>query len=208
MTDFTLTDVVTAAATGVIAVSAVVSACLTYGLVQENRRLRKAGTDPYVIAYPLQDRNRPEILNLNIKNVGAGPAYDVAIELQGDKENLRKYIDSSLGAWEGHPIPVLPQGEKIETILNIGHMLFDKYGDCLLMPFTAAITYETSEGKPEKHSYSIDVKPFEGCRFTRTPEVEVASSLEDLSKTFKKIVSPRGRLKVDTMNQSQPNVKK
>ena len=66
---------------GVVAISTVVYAVLTWRLVSESRRMRHAQTEPKVaVTY----RSREEwmaLLDIVVKNIGLGPAYDIKFEI-------------------------------------------------------------------------------------------------------------------------------
>lgn len=83
-------DHVTLLSGGVQAGTAAIVAFLTIFLWQENKRLRKAGTEPEVVAYLIPDVRHLHILMLVIANVGRGAAWDVSLEFMGDLESLQK----------------------------------------------------------------------------------------------------------------------
>ncbi len=83
-------DHVTLLAASVSALMAVAVTFLTGTLVGENKRLRKAGTEPEVVAYLLPDQRSINFLNLIVANVGRGPARNLELELIGDLEILQK----------------------------------------------------------------------------------------------------------------------
>src|SRR5690606_22909348 len=65
-------------------------AVLTVLVVCENRKLRKAGNSPRVVAHFELHRDGTGGLNLALSNVGTGPAFDVSFEFErepGDFEN-------------------------------------------------------------------------------------------------------------------------
>ena len=72
---------ITAIATIFIAVSAVVTTILTRKLARENELLRKAGTEPEVIAY-LDIGSH--FINFVLANVGQGPAQKVRFSIESD----------------------------------------------------------------------------------------------------------------------------
>ena len=83
---------VTAVATVVIAFSAVFTAIVTRMLARENRLLRKAGTEPKVVAYltPELGRHVP-LINLNVANIGQGPAQNVVYSIDAEENDFEEY---------------------------------------------------------------------------------------------------------------------
>ena len=73
-------QLVTAVSTAIIAISAVITAVLTWRLIRDNRNLTKVGTEPEVVAYLAGDPFQP-LTNFVLANVGRGPAKQVEFEL-------------------------------------------------------------------------------------------------------------------------------
>lgn len=70
-------NAVTAIATAVIAAFTMLTAVLTRVLMAENRRLRKAGTEPEVTAYLIPHPDGNGAINFVLANIGQGPARNV-----------------------------------------------------------------------------------------------------------------------------------
>src|SRR5919107_770169 len=81
----------TAASTFAIFLATLASAYIAAKLAAENRILRKAGTEPHVIAYLLPDERHPAILNMVIKNIGKGPAIGLKFTLEADEADLKAH---------------------------------------------------------------------------------------------------------------------
>ena len=84
-------DLISAVATVVIAVSVIITAFLTYALANENRLMRKSGTEPKVVAYLKLDPYRTYVVNFVLANVGQGPARDVEFTFQADESDFRDH---------------------------------------------------------------------------------------------------------------------
>ena len=79
-------EVLIAIPTIVIAVSTVITVILTWVLARENRLLRKAETEPQVVAYLAIPPLYQNFLNFVLANVGRGPARKVSFEFDvGEK---------------------------------------------------------------------------------------------------------------------------
>src|SRR5690606_13693257 len=99
-------------------------AALTFFLWRENRLLRKAGSEPRLIAYYEPHPDGTGGLNIAITNVGKGPAKDVYFQFEGDSENFAKYdlvLDCS---HRRGPIATIPQDGKISIFFAVGYQLF------------------------------------------------------------------------------------
>jgi hypothetical protein len=80
--------------------------------------LRKAGTEPEVVAYLLPDERHIHILNLVVTNVGRGEARNVELEFVGDLESLRKSGALMLAKSTRFILPWLPQDERFVQIFG------------------------------------------------------------------------------------------
>jgi hypothetical protein len=72
---------ITALATVILTLTTIVYAWHTSVLARENRLLRKAGTEPDVVAYLAQHPRHRTALEFVLGNVGRGPAYDVSFKI-------------------------------------------------------------------------------------------------------------------------------
>ena len=147
---------ISATATVVIALFAIVTALLTRSLANENRLIRKSGTEPKVVTYLATDSQRPHVINFVLANVGRGPAMNVEFSIEGDKEDFRAHRVSS--AFTSHSggmgTDLLPQGERIQSFFGVGPSLL---ASPPLRCFTVRLTYENLEGKTHEANYQIDV---------------------------------------------------
>lgn len=201
--------IITTFATAVIAVSAFVTAWLTSQLAKENRRLRRAGTEPNVIAYIALDKRHRECLNMVIANVGNGPAYDVRISREADEQNFADYALSFTDDTQRPPIPLISSGDRLETFLNTGSELFADDWTAKLKPFEIFIQYEDSNERTHKTKQTLDVAAFKGLVTVGKPaEHEIAESLKEISKIFGVFFNQQKRLKVETITTEEVEEKR
>ena len=152
-------DCVIVAATVVIAISACASLWLNWRLSQDNRALRKAETEPKIVAYLAADHQQRWAINFVLANVGRGPARNVEFTLQGETGDFVKhrvsepFINMSSGKGAG----MLPQGERIPSFFGMVPELLKETG---LRPFIVSITYEDLRGRPYKEEQKLDVTRF------------------------------------------------
>ncbi len=82
-------DVLLMIFSGIVALSTVVYAFLTWRLVGETKKVRLAQTEPMVsVTHHPNEKGGPYI-DLRIKNVGAGPALDITFEIEPEFEYLQ-----------------------------------------------------------------------------------------------------------------------
>ena len=68
----------------VVTVATVVTVWLNLRLVSETRRMREAQTEPHIqVTYKVRDE-WINLLDVAIRNIGLGPAYDISFELRSD----------------------------------------------------------------------------------------------------------------------------
>ena len=82
---------IAAVATVVIAIFAIITAWLTKALADDNRLMRKAGTEPEVVVYLTTNPRYPQDIFFVLANVGRGPAKNVEFTLQGDMNDFETH---------------------------------------------------------------------------------------------------------------------
>ena len=185
---------VTALATAVIALAAVVTALLTFSLIRENRLLRKAGTEPEVIAYLTPDPRFKTMVNFVLANVGQGPARNVQFTFEADEMDFTTHNVQISNKVERKAISTLPQGERIDVFFGAGHELFM---EPRLRPFKVSIQYEDINGRRRRCEYRLDVSQFDGLITLGSPaEHEVAEALKKIERHMNSLATDLKLLKV------------
>ncbi|WP_417820552.1 hypothetical protein [Terasakiella sp.] len=169
----TVSALVSAAATAVISV-------LTIKLANENTKMRKASTEPHVVAYLSPDQSGNGAINFIIANVGQGPAFDVNFIFKNDIDNF-KANGVAVGNHTGRtPLNTLPQGEKYINFFAIIQVLAS---EPYLKPFEIQLTYKGINEKIINKKTTIDVKQFLGTNVPRRLGVhDIAESLQKIQK--------------------------
>ena len=111
---------ITVSSTVVIAISAAITAVLTWRLIRDNRNLAKVGTEPQVVAYLVGDPFQP-FTNFVLANVGRGPAKNVEFEFDLEEFHYHRILLRNEPARKPHGF--LLQGEKREMLFG-DHRLF------------------------------------------------------------------------------------
>lgn len=179
--------VVTAGATVVIAVFTFALAILTGMLAVENRKLRRAGTDPQIVAYLVPHPDGNGAINFVLANIGQGPARNVQFDLEYDETDFIQHEVWLQNDSNRSYISVLPQGEKIVALFGRGYDLAGNGKDGngqVLKPFTTVLVYEDWTGRKYKSSHKIDVSQFMGLRgiYSKPANREIADTLNKMEK--------------------------
>jgi hypothetical protein len=193
-------DHVTLLTAGVSAAMAFAVVLLTAALAKDNRRLRKAGTEPDVVAYILPDQRHLNMLNLVVANVGRGPARNVALEFVGDIKTLYERGVRLLSRAKVPIHSVLPQDEKFVQIFGNALNIFD--GDEPPPDFVIKVHFENSVGRKISTEYRASIKDFEGLSRSNSPEHEIAEALKQIARTVDNW-GGFGRLQVETVTAAE-----
>ncbi|WP_194757455.1 hypothetical protein [Aliidiomarina indica] len=144
--------------------STVAIAILTVFLWRENRLLRKAGSEPNLVAYFEPHPDGTGGLNISIANVGTGPARNVYFQFLGESEHFTRYDLILDCTTKRGPITLIPQGEKISILFAIGFQLFkpkDSDSKEPMPPFSVRLEWTSLNGANVKcEDYLLDVKPY------------------------------------------------
>lgn len=187
-------NAVTAIATAVIAAFTMLTAVLTWALMGENRRLRKAGTEPEVTAYLTPHPDGNGAINFVLANIGQGPARNVRFSFLCDEEDFKSHDVWLENDSNRSCASVLPQGEKIAALFGRGYDLAGsgKNGSGkILKPFTVNISYDDISGRQCNTTQTLDVSQFLGLKglFAKPPAREIADALNKIEKHL----APNGR---------------
>lgn len=195
---------VTALATVVIAVMAIVTGALTYALIRENRILRKAGTEPNVVAYLTTHARRPTMTNFVLANIGEGAARNLRFRFEADEQDFASHKVRLNNSCDRAAIGVLPQGEKIEAFFG-GHEL---YLNSKLKPFRVVIEYEDIKGRRRISTHSLDVSQFDGFSILgESAEHDIAEALKKIEQHFNHLSNGTSRLRVETVSGATGRVR-
>lgn len=174
-------------------------AILTLFLLYENRKLRKAGSRPWVVAYIEPHPDGTGALNICIANIGTGPARDVSFSIDGDAQEFERYKLILNVATTRPPIPLLPQGEKISFLFAIGYNLFKRQEpggitiDQPLAPFNIRTQWRALNRREEySDSFSMDVRAFDNLPgiVSKPYLLQIVESIDKIGEEIKSLKSP------------------
>ena len=179
-------QLVTVISTAIIAISAAVTAVLTWRLICDNRKLAKVGTEPEVVAYLAADPFQP-FTNLVLANVGRGPAREVDFELILEEHHYDRIVLRNEP--NRKPQGYLLQGEKTEMLFG-DHRLFgtgEEREKNALRPFQVVVKWQNLRGRTFEDAYTLDVRQFLGIPPTGSlfsPLSKIADSLAKIEKSL------------------------
>ena len=187
----TVIDWANAVSTVVIAGMAILAGILTYRLFRENRLLRRANTQPQIVAYLSPHDRAAVIINFTIENIGQGVARDVKFTVHADPSGFEgdaaKYVFV-----DRKPFGIFPQGASATFYLGTFPELINKPE---LWPLEVSVEYNDFEGTHYDQTYFLDVTPFFGTRADIPAEVEIAKSLKDIEDRLQRLYDLLNSLK-------------
>lgn len=184
-------NLITAAATAVLAV-------LTGVLWHENRSLRKAGASPEVVAYLLPHPDGHGGVHFVLANVGRGPAFNVTFDLDYDEEDFESHRVMLINDPQRSPISVLPQEEKIRSLIGISFQLYgiiDQNDIGPLKPFNVTTTFYDVFGRKMIRERVLDIRQFAGLAgvLEKSNERKISEALEKVEKHLASIAKQSSR---------------
>ena len=192
--------------TGVVALSTVAYALLTWRLVSETRRLREVQTEPRVsVRLELAERVGHGGMELVIRNEGQGPAQNIQFNFQGDPTYFLKH-------GQQHPIDQIPvikngllylgPGETFRFLL--GWLIGEAFERAIREPWTFQIAYENVASKLKKDTYLLDFSQFKGLVVgSGAPIVKIEKHLEALKNDVHNMTTGFNKLHVLTQTREE-----
>jgi hypothetical protein len=192
-----MASVVSAFAAVVLMATTIVYAIYTWQLTIENRLLRKAGTDPQVVACATINPRVFAAIDFVIKNVGRGAARNISYKIVSGGEQLKGRDVRLLP--EGVCFAFLPQDDQLSASMGMG---WDLLKEPAIKPFEVVVNYEDMEGNKCSGRFRIDVGQFEGLgRLGAPPGEQMADALGKIASAIEGWASRR--LQVETMSVTE-----
>ncbi|MBO1021626.1 hypothetical protein IPV08_16825 [Methylobacterium sp. SD274] len=191
-------------ASALAAIAALVVAAVTMWinkrLLDENKILRKAGTEPEVVAFLMPNDDNVNVINFVVANLGSGPAFDIIVTTNIDPATLKvKEAFFKLG-FGTVPISVLPQGDRLTTLFAQG---FEILSEPILPPFEVSISYRNIDNEIFKRKTTVDARQYSYVtRLRNSNEEKIVRSLDRISRSFESAVSGN-YLRVETVTAKE-----
>jgi len=191
-------ELVTLIFSAVVALSTVVYAILTALLVAETMKMRRAQTDPKLVAYVKPREEFVNCAHLYIKNVGAGPAFNVSFELSADKNDEGGNIlinDFNESRFLETGVDYIGPNQKLHSWYT---QFTDNFDKKIKAKLTVKVNYKSSTNRDMSDTYVIDMSQFEGAGNLGTPHLySIAQSLKKLQEDVNRISTGFKRVKVN-----------
>lgn len=179
---------ITAIATVAISILAGLSFWQNRTLIKENKLLRKAGTEPKVVAYIKPNVSGSLDIDFILANIGRGPAFNVSFTFHFDEENVQENRIFFSNDPNRTAINVLPQDEQIKNYFGHGPSLIS---DPILKPFIVSVKYSNQAGKIVEEQYTLDISQYSDYNFSRSLKYRATEALEEIAKKVKKIANSK-----------------
>jgi len=176
--------------TAVVTISTVAYAVLTRSLVSETKRMREVQTEPRIEITLSTLDHAINIVRLNVRNIGLGPAKNVC---------FRSYMVSGGEAAED----LIEEFNRTNFLriglkyfgpgheLHSGYTQMTKNADAKIASiFGYDIEYESVTGKKYKDQITIDMSEYKGMYQLGKPNLyAIAKSIEEIQKEFSHVIS-------------------
>ena len=189
----------------IVSIATVVYAILTWKLVAETRKMRKAQTDPK-ISVTIQSREEwLSLITMMVKNIGLGPAYNIKFGITPDFEYKKGEKLSELGFMKNGLKYFAPNQSLPFFLTNMAENYEEKIGKT----FEIKVTYENSIGNSFVDTYLIDFSYLEGLTQLGEPHLyKIANNIEALKKHFDHFATGFNKLNVLAYTKDDIEVEK
>jgi hypothetical protein len=168
-----------------VAFSTVIYAILTWKLVNETIKLRKAQTEPKISIRIEPNERCVYYCDMIIENIGLGPAYDITFKLVND---VRDFHDKPLAELNiiKNGIKYLSHGSKRQFFLSQFSKL--KESEDFRDSFDIKVFYKNGQNDQKEEVFKIDFSEFFGIsKLGESPMNSIASSLEKIEKKIQSL---------------------
>ena len=184
--------------TAVVTISTVVYAFLTARLTEETRRMRKIQTEPKIEVSLKPREEFVNIVNIYIKNIGLGPAYEITFEITieaGDEGANELIKDFTKPNFFNTGLSYLGPGQEVLSGFSQMNKMYDKKIESAL---NFKIQYKGIAGDNYEDQFRIDFSEFKGTSKLGKPNLySIAKSFEKLQKDIGHIVSGFKRIRAE-----------
>jgi hypothetical protein len=168
---------------GVVAISTVVYAILTWKLVGETRKMRHGQIEPMIYIAIEHPKDEMDVLQLIVRNGGMGPAYNIKFDLKEDFETLGGHKLSDVGfikmgigclGISGEFRTTIAWADDLEKKASLKILIIVEYDDCTNLHY--------------QRDVSVDLSEFMGIIYSRDSTTkEIARSLKEIQSDIQKL---------------------
>ncbi|NJL72332.1 MAG: hypothetical protein HC888_12520, partial [Candidatus Competibacteraceae bacterium] len=158
-----------------------VALMISYMAVRENVILRRAGTDPDVIAFLLPYEGASTVIRFHLRNVGRGVARDVEYRLAGGAEVGDDNIEIPRKSFR--PIAVLPADQEFVAFFGMGPTLLKIEPPA---EFSVTVDYKNIKGRRYSNTFNLNLGSFKGIKLIgKSPLRELVEEIKSLKGIVK-----------------------
>ena len=184
---------------GVVAVSTVVYANLTWRLVSETKRMREVQTEPYIEVVALPREEWINWIYVRVRNIGLGAAHDVRFHVtyEGNSTGAKLLIkDFTKSQFFTTGLKYLGPGDSVPSGMSMMTNQFQEKIEAILV---VTATYKNSNGESRSERHYLNFAEFEGrSQLGQPPLREIAKNVEKLQQNVDSVISGFMKIKVDT----------
>jgi hypothetical protein len=184
---------VTAISTVFLTIITFVYVLLTRSISKETEMMRKAQTAPNISVTIQSEEESINLIDLIIKNIGLGPAYNVKFEINPDFED--RFLSGKLSdiGFIKNGLPYFAPNQEFKILLT---NITENDEEKLKKAFEIEITYESNIHEPYSNTYLIDFSQQCGLSSGEPPLYRIADDIEQIQKDINHISTGFTKLKV------------
>lgn len=180
---------------GVVTIATVTYVILTRSLVKETKKLRKVATEPLISIYIEPEERWINLIDLVIKNIGGGPAYNISFRIEPDfliDKDRNKYL-SSLSFMQH--LEYLSAGQCLRFFLASAVDVLNRENG---KSFKITVSYEGKDKAKYEEEFIINFEKFKGLeRIGEPPLHQIAKAIDKISKDIGHLSTGFHRVKTD-----------
>jgi len=190
-------SIITLMFSAVVTFATVTYAILTWRLTSETIKMRKAQTEPCIAIYLKPSQASIHFLDLIIKNIGMGPAYDVTFKILEEFE-LKEKTDRKISQIDfiNEGIKYMPPNHSLETY---AFRILGQYNEIIDKAIKIQVSYKNSEKKKIVETTHLNMSQFKGKQtLGENPLNKIAKNIEKIKSDVHNLYSGFHHLKIDT----------
>jgi len=189
---------------GIVSLSTIVYALLTWKLVSETRRMRKVQTEPNISVFIKPREEWIGFVDLIIQNIGLGPAYNIKFDIKPSFESIGEDSISEIGFIK-NGLNYLGPNRKIQFFLT---SMTENYEDKIEKSFDINIAYDNAMGNECKSVSRIDFSELKGLhQLGKPPLYQLVKAVEEIKSDIHRMSTGLNKLKVINYTEDEIRLK-
>lgn len=178
-------ELITLLFTIAVGISTIVYACLTAKLVSETKRMRKAQTDPEVSITLIHNDISISFIDLLVKNIGMGPAYDIKFKVLKDFELLKGRMLSEVGFIK-YGIKYFSPNQSMRLYLA---SFIDNPKELEKKEIEISVSYKNSIGELFNRPFVLSFSQFSALLNIGSPPLhKIAENMEKIQRSLDQVI--------------------